>query len=78
MSAKEHEFAYLRRRADVLKCCGEEKNLFVRNPLPNVWIAHCKVCLRKHRKVHAEPGSAFGQALQAMAPQERKVVVVGG
>jgi hypothetical protein len=54
---KEHPFAYLRKRADVLKCCGEPRNLQVTSPQKDVQIAICKVCARKHRKMYCEPGS---------------------
>lgn len=64
----EHEFAYLRKRADVMKCCGIEKNLFVRNPAPGVFVADCLVCGRRHRKMRAEPGSIFARPVPLIQP----------
>lgn len=65
--AGEHPFAYLRKRADVLKCCGQEKNLHVTQPRPDTLLAHCLVCGRKHRLMRAEPGTIFAKGVEAMA-----------
>ena len=76
---KEHPFAYLRKRADVLKCCGMPKNLHVTAPMKGVLLARCKVCGRKHRKMQADPGSLFARGLEAMAARvnPRKLILPG-
>lgn len=67
MSVQEHPFAYLSKRADVLKCCGDPKNLHVTEPAKDVKLAICKVCGRKHRKLFCEPGSLLARTFKAMA-----------
>lgn len=64
---KEHPFAHLKDRADVRRCCAEPSNIDVTQPQPNLWVGVCRKCGRRHRKLFCEPGSIFGQTLQAMA-----------
>ena len=65
---REHPFAYLKQRADVLKCCANTKNLVVQRIQPDVLRAVCTRCGRGHRKLLCEPGTLFAETLKAMAP----------
>lgn len=49
-------FAYLRLRADVLRCCGIVDNLRIVEYDNRNMRAVCVKCYRKHRIVTAEPG----------------------
>jgi hypothetical protein len=62
-----HPFAYLRERADVLRCCGNPKNLVVQRLRPDLLRAVCTRCGRGHRKFLCEPGTMLARTLQAMA-----------
>jgi len=53
---QEHPFAYLRKRADLKRCCHREKNLRVIDKGYGILVAVCLVCTRKHRKMTCEPG----------------------
>lgn len=63
----EHPFAYLKQRADVLKCCADTRNLVVQRLQPDVLRAVCLRCNRGHRKMLAEPGTLFAETLKAMS-----------
>lgn len=52
---REH-FAYLRLRADVLKCCGIVDNLQIIEYSNKTIRAVCTKCHRRHLKIVAEPG----------------------
>ena len=64
----EHPFAYLKHRADVLKCCADPRNLVVQRLQPDLLRAVCTRCCRGHRKLLCEPGTLFVETLKAMAP----------
>lgn len=68
MTTREHPFAYLKQRADVLKCCANTRNLIVQRVQPDVLRAVCTCCGRGHRKFLCEPGTLFLETLKAMAP----------
>ena len=59
----EHPFAYLKERADVLKCCADPKNLVVQRLRRDLLRAVCTRCGRGHRKFLCEPGSYFAQVV---------------
>lgn len=63
----EHPFAYLKHRADVLKCCANPKNLVVQRIQPDVLRAVCLRCNRGHRKFLCEPGTLFAETLKSMS-----------
>ena len=63
----EHPFAYLKQRADVLKCCADTRNLVVQRLQPDVLRAVCIRCNRGHRKMLAEPGTLFAETLKSMS-----------
>lgn len=63
---REHPFAYLKHRADLKRCCHNEKNLRVVQRAFKTIVGVCVVCGRKHRKMTAEPGTIFAKSLQAM------------
>ena len=65
MATKEHPFAYLKKRADVLKCCANTKNLVVQRLRSDLLRAVCTRCGRGHRKFLCEPGS-LGITLAAL------------
>lgn len=64
----EHPFAYLKQRADLKRCCAVERNLVVARLRPDLLLAICRQCGRRHRKLTCEPGSIFAQALQSRPP----------
>jgi len=61
-----HPFAYLKQRTDLMKCCADVRNLDVTEPQPDVKVATCRRCGRRHRKVFCEPGSLLAKTFQAM------------
>ena len=63
----EHPFAYLKQRADVLKCCADTKNLVVQRLQPDLLRAVCTRCGRGHRKLLCEPGTLFADTLKSMS-----------
>lgn len=63
----EHPFAYLKQRADVLKCCANTANLVVQRIQPDVLRAVCVRCNRGHRKFLCEPGTLFAETLKSMS-----------
>lgn len=79
MAAVEHPFAYLKKRADVLACCGDPKNLFVRTlPDGRSQLAVCKECGRRHRKMYAEAGSLIGRGMGALLSKGEKKLILPG
>jgi hypothetical protein len=56
------KFAYLRLRADVLKCCGVVDNLRIVEYGNRNLRAVCIKCLRKHRLITCEPGDLRASA----------------
>ena len=63
----EHPFAYLKLRADVLKCCADPRNLVVQRLQSDVLRAVCTRCGRGHRKFLCEPGTILTDTLKAMS-----------
>lgn len=56
------DFWFLRKRADVLKCCGNPNNLAIIEVPGGSELAICKVCGRRHRRLIAEPGTILTKA----------------
>ena len=55
--ATEHPFAYLAKRADVMRCCAQTSNLDVKRVAPDRLRATCLRCGRGHVLLRADPGS---------------------
>jgi hypothetical protein len=73
----EHPFAYLKHRADLMKCCADTDNLVIEHPQPDVLRAVCKRCGRGHRKFLCEPGSLHFEALRSMSTLAQAKMVYG-
>ena len=58
----EHLFGYLHGREDLMNCCKNVDNLDVVQEMKNLWVATCRKCGRRHRKLHCEPGSTLAKA----------------
>ena len=62
---KEHPFWFLHKREDLMNCCKNVDNLDSVEELPGNWLATCRKCGRRHRKMVAETGKV-GATLQAL------------